>query len=221
MRPLPPIPTGARRWLTLTVALVAVYVALDVVAQLLPPHYSPISQAESDLAVGPYGFVMTANFVVRGILSLAFLVGLAGATTVVRRSPVGTVLLGVWAIGAFVLAASPTDVGTGPATVHGTVHLLTATIAFVAAAVGEVLLSLRFAGDPRTSPFRTSAIAVSVAGAGALVALLAVEGRPRIADQTFGLFERLFLGLVLLWMLAVAWYLLRHPRSESPTSGAA
>lgn len=59
-----------------TLALVAiigivVYVVIDVIAQLLPPHYNAIIQAESDLAVGPYGFLMTINFVIRGLLSLA------------------------------------------------------------------------------------------------------------------------------------------------------
>ena len=44
-----------------------------MVAQLLPPHYSPISQAESDLAVGKFGFIMTINFLNRGVLSLLFI----------------------------------------------------------------------------------------------------------------------------------------------------
>ena len=32
-------------------------VLLEVIVQLLPPHYNPLSQSESDLAVGPYGFL--------------------------------------------------------------------------------------------------------------------------------------------------------------------
>ncbi|HEY7356765.1 MAG TPA: DUF998 domain-containing protein, partial [Ktedonobacterales bacterium] len=47
----------------LTIVGIALYVVLDVIAQLLPPHYNPISQAESDLAVGPYGWIMAINFV--------------------------------------------------------------------------------------------------------------------------------------------------------------
>jgi len=41
----------------LTIVGIVFYVILDVIAQLLPPHYSAHSQAESDLAVGPYGLV--------------------------------------------------------------------------------------------------------------------------------------------------------------------
>jgi hypothetical membrane protein len=56
----------------------ALYVALDIIAQALPPHYSPISQAESDLAVRPYGYVMSINFIVRGLLSLTAVLALRG-----------------------------------------------------------------------------------------------------------------------------------------------
>ena len=47
-----------------TIVGIVVYVIIDVIAQLLPPHYNAIIQAESDLAVGPYGFLMTINFVI-------------------------------------------------------------------------------------------------------------------------------------------------------------
>ena len=38
-----------------TIIGIVLYLVLDIIAQLLPPHYSFITQAESDLAVGPYG----------------------------------------------------------------------------------------------------------------------------------------------------------------------
>jgi hypothetical membrane protein len=52
-----------------TIVGVILYVVLDAVVQMLPPPYSPISHAESDLAVGPYGYIMAINFANRGILS--------------------------------------------------------------------------------------------------------------------------------------------------------
>ncbi|MGA8542732.1 MAG: DUF998 domain-containing protein [Thermoplasmata archaeon] len=168
-----PLPRRARTALQVALALIALYIVLDIVAQLLPPHYSAIAQAESDLAVGPFGYVMTINFVVRGVLSLSFLFGLLAVTRLGRRSPVGVALLAIWAVGAFVLAASPTDIGT-ETTVHGMVHLLTAGIAFVAAAVGELLLSLRFRDEPRLANVRTPALVVSLAGLLSLFALLYV-----------------------------------------------
>ena len=130
-----------------TIAGIALYVVLDAIAQSLPPHYSPISQAESDLAVGPYGYVMAVNFVNRGIFSLLFLYGLARSVPSREGLRTGLGLFGVWAVGALILAVSPTDV-SGPATVHGFVHLVVATLAFLGAAIGTVSLSRAFRRDP-------------------------------------------------------------------------
>jgi len=213
------LPRKAQWALRLALVLLLVYVVLDVVAQLLPPHYSPVTQAESDLAVGPFGYVMTVNFVVRGILSLSFLVGLVGATTLGRRSPLGVGLLGAWGLGAFVLAASPTDVGTAT-TLHGMIHLVTAALAFVAAAVGEVILSIRSGEEPRLAGIRTPALLLSVLAVLALLVLLYLQQRPRLLDEAFGLVERVFLGLVLLWIAFVSVALLRSGRTRSPSGGA-
>jgi hypothetical protein len=203
-----PLPPNARWMLTVAVGLTVLYVILDIVAQLLPPHYSAVTQAESDLAVGPFGYVMTINFVVRGLLTFALLGGVLSATTIGRRSPVGVALLAVWGAGAFVLAAFPTDIGA-ETTTHGMIHLATAALAFLAAAVGVLLLSVRFSGDPRLAPFRGPALLVSVGTVLALLALFYVQVRPRLFAEAFGLVERLFIGGVLLWMLVVALYLLR------------
>ena len=48
-------------------------VLIEVIVQGLPPHYSPVSQPESDLAVGPYGFLEAISFFMRGALTLVFI----------------------------------------------------------------------------------------------------------------------------------------------------
>jgi hypothetical protein len=84
----------------IVILLLVLYMVLDVVAQMLPPHFSPISQSESALAVGKFGYIMTANFLVRGVLSLLFIfaflqtLGLAGVARGQFRT--GTYLLSVW-----------------------------------------------------------------------------------------------------------------------------
>ena len=203
------LPLLARTALALTVILIGVYIALDIVAQLLPPHYSPISQAESDLAVGPYGYIMTVNFVVRGLLSVSFLVGIGSATGVATRSRVGTALLGVWAIGAFLLAAFPTDIGTTETTVHGQLHLLIALVAFVAAAVGVVLMARRFSEEERLRPIASPAQGIAILTLLAFVVFVLATPMPFLEKHAYGLLERIFIGLVLLWILVVSLYLLR------------
>lgn len=213
-----PLAPATRRSLLLAVVGIVLYAALDIVAQLLPPHYNPISQAESDLAVGPYGYVMTINFVVRGLLTFAFLAGLVGATRLGKNARLGVVLLAIWGAGAFILAAFPTDVGS-VVTVHGTIHNLTALVAFTGGAFGTLALSFHFAPEERLRPLDVGARVLSAL---AVVMYFATAGALFIhrLSHVFGLVERLFIGLVLLWMLVVAIQLLRsdHPApSASPT----
>ncbi len=133
-------PAEARRWFALVAGLIVLYVVLDAIAQLLPPHYSPIRQAESDLAVGPYGAIMTANFVVRGLLTLIFLAAFARTVAAEgiswREYRSAYVAFLVWGIGAFLLAAFPTDVPATPISWHGWIHGVVAIPVFIGGALG-------------------------------------------------------------------------------------
>jgi hypothetical membrane protein len=84
-----------RRYGPGVIAGIFLYAMLDIVAQLLPPHYSPIHQAESDLAVGPYGIIMRLNFLVRAALSLLVVSALAPALRQARPRW-GLVLFSIW-----------------------------------------------------------------------------------------------------------------------------
>ena len=208
-----PLPVASRRALVLTVVGIGVYIVLDIVAQLLPPHYSPISQAESDLAVGPYGYVMTINFVVRGVVAFAFLLGLLGATRLGRTAQGSAALVAVWGAGAFVLAVFPADVGS-VATVHGTIHGLTGLIAFAGGAFGTLLFSRHFTDEPRLRGVASTAWTV-----GALAVVMyfvtVVALHTQFLGSVLGLVERIFIGLVLLWMLVVSIQLLLSARGPS------
>jgi hypothetical membrane protein len=190
-----------------SIAGIAMYVILDVLAQLLPPHYSPIRQAESDLAVGPNGYVMTINFVVRGLLSIGVTAALYRVLTPTRRSQIGLVLLGVWAVGALLLAIFPTDVGTSEHSVHGKIHLLIAIVAFIGIALAAHTLSRCLLEEDRVAPFWGAIPVVATCTWVALVVLVLSAKVPKIG----GLTERLFLACALLWLLLVALQLLRQP----------
>lgn len=202
----------ARRLAVLVILGVVTYVALDVAAQLLPPHYNPISQPESDLAVGPYGFLMRINFVIRGLLSLAAIAALHKTLLPAAHSRLGALLLEVWGVGAFVLAIFSTDVGSAH-TLHGLIHLVVALIAFAAGALGELLISSRLALDPAWSGLRTALPGVAIAALVMLVVLIATTGSVTRGSgaSIFGLVERIFIALVLLWMLIAAIRVVRLP----------
>ncbi len=99
------IPKTSGYMLLATCALLILYLVIDTVAQILPPHYSPIRDAESDLAVGPYGFLMTVNFVNRGVLSILFLTGISLMTSNRLRNSISH-HLGFGQLGHFCLLCS-------------------------------------------------------------------------------------------------------------------
>jgi len=194
----------ARFFFAATIAGIALYVVLDAIAQSLPPHYSPVRQAESDLAVGPYGYVMAVNFVNRGVFSSLFLYGLVKSLPPRAGLRTGFGLFGMWAVGALILAVSPTDV-SGPVTAHGFVHLVAATLAFLGAAIGAVSLSRGFQREPALRVVGRYAMPVAAL---ALVFFFVLYGAPLVfphaAAKVGGLVERVFIGLVLAWMLSVS-----------------
>jgi hypothetical membrane protein len=203
----------------ITIVGVILYVVLDAVAQSLPPHYSPIRDAESDLAVGPYGYIMTINFLNRGILSLAFVyafvktLDLSGVKKASFKN--GYYLLGFgWGIGAILLAIFPTDVPATPISWHGAIHLIVAIIAFISGALGTLVLSRHF--DEANSTKGAKKIALSLGWLSILLLVIDLFGQflvPRLATRFGGLTERLFLGSVLLWIFVIAIYMVAQKRS--------
>ena len=204
------------------IAGIILYVILDAVAQSLPPNYSPISQAESDLAVGPYGYIMTLNFINRGVLSLCFLFGIVltvystdRANARLRR---GAYAFAVWSVGALLLAAFPTDVPPTPVSWHGAIHLLVAVAAFLGGAFGAFYISL---GMVRSSPIaRAKGIALPLAALSIILCVLELLGpaaAPGFVSNYGGLVERTFLGSVLLWVGMVAAKLLMSVPPPGPS----
>ena len=194
------------------IILIILYAVLDVIAQILPPHYSPISQAESDLAVGEFGFIMTLNILNRGVLSLIFIFAFLRTLdlTGVARSyfRTGTYLLGAWAIGAILLAIFPTDVPATPVSWHGAIHLVVAVIAFIGGALETFAISRKLGKNHEFEGLKRIALPLSVIA----VILLVIEFgvlfvSPHLGARIGGLTERVFLGSVLLWIGIVSVYL--------------
>jgi hypothetical membrane protein len=194
----------ARRLAALVIVGIVLYVVLDVVAQVLT-HQNAISQAESDLATNPsYGTIMRLNFVVRGLVALALIAALHKTLSPAAHSRVGAILLEVWGVGAFILAIFDTDVPPHH-TIHGLIHLVVAFIAFIAGAVGELLISLRLGRDPAWATLRLPLVAIAILALLTLVVQIpATNSAASGTGGIFGLVERIFIGLVLLWMLVVA-----------------
>lgn len=203
-----PVPRAARSTRVLaTVAVVGsvLYVLVDVVLQLLPPHYS-VLEAESNLAVGPYGWIMNLNFLARGVVTLAIVAALArfGPRTPLQRA--GLALLLVAGACSAALAFLPTDIppadapGLAPSTALGTAHLAVAVVGFVTALAGFGLLTLWLRGSDRLrAAYPAAAILTGIALAG--LAWLAVAAT--LTPGLIGLPERVCLAGVLGWVIAL------------------
>jgi len=231
---------SANRWALISIVGTIFYVLLDILVQLLPPHYSALREAESLLAVEPYGFIMNLNFLIRGTLSFSIIVAIASirasmrvsasgegeaipssippsegmqrdakASLTMTGSPgAGMIFFGLWSAGSFLLGFFNTDThGAIHFTFHGTIHLLLALVAFVCAPIGEILLSTSFGRAKELSGLCTPALSIGILSA--LLLLLQFAGS-RLGY--FGLFERMFIGSVLLWGVVVSFNLIR-PRA--------
>jgi hypothetical membrane protein len=206
-------PSPARPLARLTLAGVAVYVAIDVLLAFLRPGYSLIYNAESDYGRGPWYWVMDLNFLLRCALSLA----IAGALyRVVRpdgRTRGGLALLVTWAICSGLLAFFADDLEGQPQHGSGVVHLVLAFIAFTCIAVGAILISASLMSDPAWRPAAPALLAISIAGA---IAYLLFGAALKHRHGPDGLYERIFLGLELLWIAIAAIAVARRTRATHP-----
>lgn len=193
-----------RVYFIITIIGIVLYLVLDIIAQLLPPHYSFITQAESDLAVGPYGYVMAVNFLIRGLFSLSFIIGLIITFNSVKsRYRVGLILLGIWSIGAFILAFFHADI-TLPDTVHGIIHGITAIAVFLGGSLGILILSIRMRTDDKFKNITKYVLPLSIFS----VIILASMPLGSFV-HLFGLIERIFLATIILWMIIISIYILK------------
>jgi hypothetical membrane protein len=192
---------GARALARLTLVGVGLYVAVDVLLAFLRPGYSLVRNAESDYGRGAWYWVMDANFLLRCALSLALVAALHRTVPPDRRLRAGLGLLVAWALCSGLLAFFADDLEGQPQRGSGAVHVLLALVAFTAVAAGTIVLSVRLRAEPawrRTAP---ALLAVSILAAVAYLLLGSALKRPHGPD---GLYERIFLGLELLWITLAA-----------------
>lgn len=201
----------ACRMLDTSVIGVAVFLFLCVALQTLPPHYSFVRQAISDLAVGPYGWIMAVAFLIGGVAVTVFVVGAFIATAPRERPTVGLVLLAVWGLASLAIAFFPTDIvdaggypGTAAAfarstTRHGVAHLSIAAVAFPSMVLGLVASSLSLMRNPALRGIRIPTLVLSAV---AVCGLFLID--PIGTNGPFGLVERGTSLAGYVWVIIVA-----------------
>lgn len=192
-------PQARRAFATVAKALVVLYALIDFVLQLMPPHYSVVSDAESDLAVGPFGWAMSLNFLARAAMCGCVIAAILLVGSPSRSRTWGLVLLAASGLCSAALVFAPTDVnapgeyGMTPHTAVGVVHVTFATAGFVAVLAA---ISLLTAWASRALPAVRAILAFAALGA---VGLAALAFSIALAPQMVGLAERVCLAGILGW----------------------
>jgi hypothetical protein len=193
MRPLP----------QLAVLAVVGQLVLLASAWLLPAisEYHLVGDNISELAIGQYGFVQTLAFVISGLGVLALAYGIHRLTAGIRGSLLGSVFIGIYGVGALVVAIFPSDRIDSKADVWtqsttGWIHSITAFVAYLSVITGMLVLTWTFARDMHWR----SLVVGSALLAGAALALLFVQSE----GPWVGLMQRLMITAISGWLILVA-----------------
>ncbi|WP_370616861.1 DUF998 domain-containing protein [Mumia sp. Pv 4-285] len=135
------------------------YVTVALTQAFTRDGFDPTVHQWSMLALGSHGWIQTVNFVLTGLMVVAFAVGLRRALTPGRGSRWAPRLVATYGISMVAAAVFRADaaygfpVGTpdGPGQVswHGMLHLLAGSIGFTALAVACFVMAARYAADGR------------------------------------------------------------------------
>ncbi|MEP6650133.1 MAG: DUF998 domain-containing protein [Lapillicoccus sp.] len=145
-----------------------VYVGVSLAQALIRDGFDLGRHAWSQLASGDWGWIQTANLVATGLMSLAFSVALRRALAGGRGGRTVPVLVAVFGAGILFAGVFPADAAAGfpvgmptPATpsLHGTVHLMTSGVGFIALAAAMVVMAVRYASERRRVRAAFSALA--------------------------------------------------------------
>jgi hypothetical membrane protein len=112
-------------------------------------EYSPVAEPVSALEAGPNGWLQQVNFVLLGVTTIAFALGLHRAVRSAPRGFAGPALLAVSGVGALLAALFPLREDAAGVTYDPGGHFVSGVTFFLSSAVGLVLLSRRLSPDPR------------------------------------------------------------------------
>ena len=134
------------------------------------PGYSQIRNYVSDLALGGFGWMQVVNFIVCGVLCLAFTVGFRFTMGTGCLITVVTILFGLFSVGLIVAGLYSTDphlgyppgVPAGRTTTHGAIHGLAGLLVFGSISAVAILLGFYFAREPEWRRWSAPSILIGV-----------------------------------------------------------
>ena len=168
VRVVPSTRSDLMRWAAMAGIAGPVLFTLGFLAQeqLRRGEYDPVSEVVSALEAGSHGWIQQVNFVVLGVLTMIFAVGLHRGLAHSRAGIVGPVALFISGAANVLGAIFPLREDAAGATYDPGGHQVAGTLFFASSFIALIALSRRCAADPR---WRN--IAGWTLGAGVLAAL--------------------------------------------------
>ena len=180
---------------------VATVFALYLLLHVLRTDYNPLRRFLSEYAVGRFGVLMTANFLLQALIVLPLVIGLFLDVRHSGSLLAGCACLTVAAVALTVAAIFPTDLSEpagGPArgvTQAGIAHQSAGAISFVARVVGFLFLSRAYRFDDRWQALAPTARRVAVAFGALFLAFMLL-----VRWDWGGAAQRATVAAGLLWM---------------------
>ena len=125
--------------------------------------FDPLRLPVSALEAGPYGWVQQISFVVFGVLTIVFAVGIHRGLRPTRRGIAGPILFGVSGVAALAAAAFPLQLDDAGRVYDPGGHSVAGFTFFLTSALALVVLSRRVAADPAWSGLAGWTLAAGIA----------------------------------------------------------
>ena len=185
---------------------VLIFTVLVIALHVLRPQMNPLSHAISEYALGPFGFLMTIAFVMRGLGELLLVIGFAAGTMRSNRSWAGLIFLALATLCSFLVATFPGNPQNMSMLI---VHSVSAFVGFGSLIIAALAWAWRFRKEAR---LRSSALISFLLGLLMLVSLVSLVIS---ASYALGLAERMLEIFIVLWLYFMAWRLSTFASSPS------
>jgi hypothetical protein len=179
-------------------------------------EYDPVAEVVSALEAGPGDWVQQANFVVFGLLTIAFAVGLHLGLRPTRWGVIGPSLLVLSGMALLWAAAFPLREDAAGVTYDPGLHFVGGMTYFLSSTLGLLVVSWRLAADPRFRHLAGYALTAGIMGLALFVAMGAfVVPEEAPLHAWAGLAQRIVILVVLFpCTVVLALRLLRVTRSD-------
>ena len=187
-----------------------VVVVGDLAASLSTPNYSLVRDSISSLALTPIGWLQSICFLAMGLLEMFFVAGLFFNIRRARGFHPGIGLLAICGFGLMLIGAFRMD-HPGAPPIEGIIHTISSYGLGLLFPIAILLLTPSLKSDPN---WKNTYVYTLVAGVLALALMIGLF----LPDQTgwFGLYERIIVANVIIWVEVVAVHLLRLSLRREP-----